>query len=222
MRKKGRLCSWNDQKGFGFIEPGHGGKQLFIHICEFSNRNRKPKTGDVVTYTLSVDKQGRPCATGATLPGDTLPRRSKTNRKALSIAGAALFLSVIGILAFWSKLPPIIFGLYLAASLATVFMYALDKSAAKREGQRTPESTLHLLSFIGGWPGALIAQQTLRHKSRKKSFRKTFWMTVFLNLGVLAWLLTPEGLNIVQSWVGGGHTLILPGQRATIEWAEPR
>jgi uncharacterized membrane protein YsdA (DUF1294 family)/cold shock CspA family protein len=222
MRKKGRLCSWNDQKGFGFIEPGDGGKQVFIHISAFSNRNRKPETGDVVTYALAADKLGRACAARATLPGDTLPRKTRSNSKALSIVGAVLFLSVLGVSVAWSALPPIILGLYLIASLITFFMYAVDKSAAKRAGRRTPESTLHLLSFIGGWPGGLIAQQTLRHKSQKKSFRTTFWITVFLNMVVLVWMLTPAGLDLVQSWVGDGQSLIGPGQRATIEWAEPR
>jgi uncharacterized membrane protein YsdA (DUF1294 family)/cold shock CspA family protein len=222
MRKKGRLCSWNDQKGFGFIAPGNGGKQVFIHISAFSNRNRKPETGDVVTYALAADKLGRTCAARATLPGDTLPRKTRNNSKTLSILGAVLFLSVLGISVAWSTLPPIILGLYLIASLITFSIYAVDKSSAKRAGQRTPESTLHLLSLIGGWPGALIAQQTLRHKSRKKSFRTTFWITVFLNMGILVWLLTPEGLDVVQSWVGDGRSLIGPGQRATIEWAEPR
>jgi uncharacterized membrane protein YsdA (DUF1294 family)/cold shock CspA family protein len=222
MRKKGRLCSWNDQKCFGFIEPGDGGKQVFIHISAFSNRNRKPQTGDVVSYALSADRQGRPCAASATLPGDILPSRRKSNSKALAVIGAILFLSVVGISVAWSKLPPAIFGLYLIASLITFMMYAADKSAAKRGRWRTPERILHWLSLIGGWPGGLIAQQTLRHKSQKESFRTMFWITVFLNMGILVWMFTPGGLDMVQSWVGDGQSLSGPGQRATIEWAEPR
>jgi len=98
-------------------------------------------------------------------------------------------------------------------------MYAVDKSAAKRGARRTSENTLHWLSFIGGWPGGLIAQQTLRHKSKKRSFRLVFWMTVVLNLGAFVWMFTPEGLDLVQSWIGGGHSVIGSVQPATIEWA---
>ncbi len=29
---KGKITSWNDEKGFGFIRPSGGGKQVFIHI----------------------------------------------------------------------------------------------------------------------------------------------------------------------------------------------
>ena len=47
-------------------------------------------------------------------------------------------------------------------SALSIGMYALDKSAAKKGGQRTPENTLHLLSLGGGWPGAMYAQQLLQ------------------------------------------------------------
>jgi len=222
MRVNGRIRSWNDQKGFGFIEPGDSGKQVFIHVSAFSNRNRKPTTGDLVTYALSTDGHGRPCAVKATLPGDILPKRAERSGKALAVFGAILFLCVIGISVAASKLPPVILGFYLVASLITFIIYAMDKSAAKRGARRIPESTLHWLSLIGGWPGGLIAQQTLRHKSKKQSFRSVFCITVVLNVCALAWMFTPEGLGIVKSWIGDGQSLNGSEQRATIEWAEPR
>jgi len=84
MRSKGKITSWNDEKGFGFITPSSGGNRIFVHIKAFS------------------------------------------------------------------------------------------KSAARKGAWRTQESTLHLLSLVGGWPGALVAQQKLRHKSKKQSFRFVF------------------------------------------------
>lgn len=120
------------------------------------------------------------------------------------------------------KLPALILWGYLIAGLITFLVYAIDKTAAKDGAWRTQESTLHLLSLIGGWPGALIAQAALRHKSKKQSFKSAFWMTVVLNVGALAWMLTPTGASIVQSWIGEGPSLIGYGQRATIEWVEPR
>jgi len=47
---------------------------------------------------------------------------------------------------------------------------------------------LHFMAVIGGWPGALVAQEVFRHKSRKLSFRLVLWTTVALNCGALAWL----------------------------------
>ncbi|MBL8421498.1 MAG: DUF1294 domain-containing protein, partial [Dechloromonas sp.] len=67
---------------------------------------------------------------------------------------------------------------------------------------RTAESTLHLLSLVGGWPGALVAQNRLRHKSRKASFLVAFWATVMLNCGFLGWLLTAHGGRVLRMVLG--------------------
>ncbi|MEL7668339.1 MAG: DUF1294 domain-containing protein [Actinomycetota bacterium] len=74
---------------------------------------------------------------------------------------------------------------YLAFSIVTFAVYAWDKSAARRGARRVPESTLHVLALLGGWPGALVAQQALRHKTRKQPFRTIFWLTVLVNCIVL-------------------------------------
>ena len=202
MRTKGKLTSWNEEKGFGFITPMAGVKQIFIHIKAFSNRNRRPVVGQIVTYTLSSDNQGRPCAIKATLTGDRLPEKTKRSNGSLSVVVAICFLIIVGISVFLTKIPLHILALYMAASLLTFIMYALDKLAAQDGAWRTQESTLHLLSIAGGWPGALIAQQKLRHKTRKQSFRSVFWITVLLNCGAFAWLSTPSGAAALQSFTG--------------------
>jgi len=86
-------------------------------------------------------------------------------------------------------LPLGILILYLGASLAAAIVYRVDKSAAQSGHWRTAESTLHALSLMGGWPGALVAQRLFRHKSRKVSFRVAFLATVALNCGALLWFL---------------------------------
>ena len=199
MRTKGKLKIWNDEKGFGFIQPSLGGKQVFIHISAFNNRKRRPEVGQFVTYTLSSDRQGRPCAENATLPGDSLTN-DKSHKNAIpSIIVASIFLIIVAVSVLTNKLSPWILGIYIAISLLTFIIYAIDKSAAKKEGWRTKESTLHLFSLIGGWPGALVAQQKLRHKSKKQSFRAVFWVTVFLNCAILAWLFTPDGSAALET-----------------------
>lgn len=80
---------------------------------------------------------------------------------------------------------------YAAISAITFLTYAIDKSAARRGAWRTPERTLHFLALAGGWPGALLAQQLLRHKTAKLPFRVTFWATVIVNLAGLVLLGTP-------------------------------
>ena len=94
MRTKGKVTFWNDEKGFGFIQPNPGGKQVFVHIKNFKNRNRRPEIGAIVTYTLSSDRQGRPCAENATLAGDRLLKENKHNGGLLSTFGSLVFLIV--------------------------------------------------------------------------------------------------------------------------------
>ena len=93
-------------------------------------------------------------------------------------------------------LPVGIAGMYLTLSLLTFIAYAIDKSAAKRNKWRTKESTLHLLALMGGWPGALFAQNLLRHKSVKASFRNVFWLTVVANLAVLGYGIKTGAVNM--------------------------
>lgn len=68
--------------------------------------------------------------------------------------------------------------IYLLMSLLAFGLYVHDKRSAQRSGWRTPEARLHVIELLGGWPGALIAQQTLRHKTRKVSFQLVFWLIV--------------------------------------------
>ena len=91
------------------------------------------------------------------------------------------------------NLPVLIIVAYATLSLFTFIAYALDKSAAQSGSWRTSEGALLMLGLAGGWPGALIAQQTLRHKSKKPSFLVVFWTTVLMNCVALVWLHTERG-----------------------------
>ena len=126
---------------------------------------------------------------------------SPRDRGPISLLLAISFIVFVIASVFVGKLPMIVLGLYLGASFIAFATYAWDKSAAQNNQRRTPENTLHLLGFIGGWPGALVAQRFLRHKSKKQSFQITFWGTVVLNSGGLIWLLTPEGSSMLNAFL---------------------
>jgi len=200
MRIKGTIIKWNDDKGFGFITPNTTDKQVFIHISAFNNRSRRPEINQEVTYSLTTDKNGRTRAEKATLPGDKLPLPGdKLHRNgAFSLIIAVAFLCVTSLFSIIGKIPLSVLVIYLAGSIITFVVYAFDKSAAQRGEWRTSEGTLHLLSLVGGWPGAIFAQQKLRHKSQKQEFRFVFWITVLLNVGAFSWLLTPDGMATFQ------------------------
>lgn len=112
---------------------------------------------------------------------------------------AASFFALMAGLAFAGTLPLWMLGLYCGTSLITYAAYALDKSAARNDRWRIQERTLHLLALVGGWPGALVAQTLLRHKSKKPSFQTVFWATVTLNCAALAAALSTPGATLLRS-----------------------
>ena len=79
--------------------------------------------------------------------------------------------------------------IYFIMSLIAFCAYGLDKYKAQKGLWRIPEKTLHILELCCGWPGALLAQRLLRHKSYKKSFRIVFWVMAVLNIGLLIFVM---------------------------------
>jgi uncharacterized membrane protein YsdA (DUF1294 family) len=63
-----------------------------------------------------------------------------------------------------------------AISVATVYAYWSDKKKAEGNSWRTPETTLHFLELLGGWPAAFISQRLFRHKITKEEYLFTFWV----------------------------------------------
>jgi len=78
-------------------------------------------------------------------------------------------------------------ALYLGASALCLVAYGLDKLAARAGRDRVPEAMLLSLGLIGGWPGAIVAQQVFRHKTVTRRFRVLFWLTAASNVAVFAW-----------------------------------
>ena len=61
--KQGTVKWFNDKKGFGFIEPADGGKDLFVHMSEIQMEGFKTlKDGQSVDYVAGESDKG-PCAT---------------------------------------------------------------------------------------------------------------------------------------------------------------
>ncbi len=98
---------------------------------------------------------------------------------------AALLVNAVWPLPLW------VLGVYAGMSAVTFAVYAVDKSAAQAGRWRVPENTLHLLGLLGGWPGAILAQQLLRHKTQKQRFRAVFWCTAWANLLIFIALTLP-------------------------------
>src|SRR5687767_3433503 len=76
-------------------------------------------------------------------------------------------------------------GLVAVTSLASFATYGFDKRRAAGGGRRGPERALLVLAFLGGWPGAILAQRQFRHKTRKLSFLVAFWVVVVLHVALV-------------------------------------
>lgn len=194
MRQKGKLVKWDENKAFGFIAPYNAKKHVFIHKTAFRNKSRLPKVGDIITFSTSSDKDGRHYACDATFTGEKLKVKEAKKANRLSIYASIAFLTSISVACFFGELRHEIFWGYFGLSIFTFIVFAFDKSKAQRRGWRTRESTLHVLSLVGGWPGAAFAQQLFRHKSSKKPFQVAYWITVLTNIVILIWLVSSVDL----------------------------
>src|SRR5574343_818129 len=202
MAVLGTLVRWEDGRGFGVIAPAEGGADVFVHIKAFAEVAARPKVGEKLLYELAV-VDGKTRAVRVRRPGQA-PRAPRGRNEAAQWGGASLlviplFVMLLGVLVYLWRLPRFWGLYYLAMSVLCFGVYAWDKWQAGRGGWRTPEGTLHLWALLGGWPGALLAQQYLRHKSVKTEFRAVFWLTVLLNVGAFLLLASPLG----QGWLPG-------------------
>ncbi|HVI24642.1 MAG TPA: DUF1294 domain-containing protein [Xanthomonadaceae bacterium] len=198
MRYAGRVTDWHDDKGYGFVVHHGGGDRAFLHIKAFERPGRRPVVGDLLSYAMERDARGRLNAVQVRYAGARpIPRKGREAttlrfhppRRVLAL----LAFAALALLAWRGVLPWPLLWVYAGASAATFMAYAWDKHAAERGAWRTRESTLHSLALVGGWPGALLAQGVLRHKSSKAEFQWVFWITVLLNCGALAWWLRAAG-----------------------------
>ena len=187
VRKQGVLADWNDDRGFGFIKPSAGGSRVFVHVSAFP-RDRRPASGCLVSYAEVRDEHNRARASEVRYLTSPPAARASATGVPLALATSTLFFTVLVILVVLDQLPLILLAGYGLLSAVAFLTYRADKSAAQQGRWRTPESTLHAIDLMGGWPGALVARRVFRHKTTKQPFRTIFWATVIVNCVALAWI----------------------------------
>jgi uncharacterized membrane protein YsdA (DUF1294 family)/cold shock CspA family protein len=204
MRDQGRLVEWFDEKGYGFIQPNDGDKdRVFLHIKDFSRQGPRPILGCALDYEVLLDERGRFRASQVVYlkANQTQPRQKQAPRDAKSATalqpmqvGIAVYFIALAVLMVMGLLSGWMLTLVLIMNVFSYWFYAQDKEAARAGNRRVPENTLHIFAFLGGWPTAWFAQQKLRHKTQKQPFRKIYFCTIFLNILLILWLISP--LNV--------------------------
>lgn len=66
---KGQLKSWNDNKGFGFIQSNDLSQDTFIHISALTTMNRKPKVNDFIYFEVEKQANGKTRAVNCRIEG---------------------------------------------------------------------------------------------------------------------------------------------------------
>lgn len=208
MRYQGQLIEWHDDQGYGFIQPvqamsgQHAGQRIFLHIKAFAQRGPRPLTGALLEYEVIQDSKGRLNAQRVSYVRRQSAQSIKPSVTAQSKAWRGWMITLYGAfimaLQLTHQLPVWAIAIPVLLSGLTYLIYGMDKKAAQQGRQRIPEKNLHLLALLGGWPGALLAQQKLRHKSAKLEFLKVFWVTVTFNWLLIFLLINVYGSRLVH------------------------
>jgi uncharacterized membrane protein YsdA (DUF1294 family)/cold shock CspA family protein len=196
MRFDGRIKTWTDDRGFGFIEPSQGGQDIFLHVKAIKDRSGRPQIGQAVTFEVELNHDGKKRAKNVqVVRAARIASRDRRDSPAqwgtASFFAIPAFMVVYLLVAVSWRVPAWVAALYVAGSIVCFAFYAVDKSAAVAGRWRVSEGTLILLGLACGWPGAIVAQQVLRHKSNKAQFRSAFWGSVVLNVLAFLALTTP-------------------------------
>lgn len=199
----GHIESWNEARGFGFLIPENPQRDMparvFFHVRDYDGRAAQPVVGARVRFTPQRQSDGRwrairvaavAAASVQRAVRGARPRPMQSSVPAGSMTAQWIaiggWLVLLGIAFATGRLPALAFAALAGLNLLTFAAYAFDKRAAQRGRWRTPESQLHLLELLGGWPAAAVAQQRLGHKRSKPAYRRTYVAMVALHLVALA------------------------------------
>lgn len=92
----------------------------------------------------------------------------------------------------------VIFSIYLFMSLVCFILFFIDKKRSETNGWRIREYYLHLVELLGGWPGALLGQKFIRHKTKKISYRIILWLIILVHAAI--WFYFFYGLSTKFWW----------------------
>lgn len=105
-RIDGKLKTWNEDKGFGFITPLNGGQDVFVHISSYPRRGGKPVVGETLSFEVTLNADQKKKAVNVQRPGQlhgksASPRQpNSSGRRGGSFLGTVVSIAFIGVLIF--------------------------------------------------------------------------------------------------------------------------
>lgn len=197
----GSITQWLPEKAHGFIQTDTIEEPIFFHINVLDNKTQTPKIGEQVHIQAAYDEQKRRWR--ATFVSSEQRKRAtalKIQRenafirpdKPKLLYSSLLILCWLALISYYSWQ---LAASFILISSITFIIYAWDKYCAKKQYSRIPENTLHALSLLGGFSGALLARYTFRHKTQKHAFIILFWLSVFINIIGSIYLIFSGSLN---------------------------
>lgn len=94
-RINGKLKTWDEARGFGFITPLNGGQDIFVHISDYPKRGGPPKVGEPISFEVALNKDGKKKATRVQRPGVEPARQRRPDRTPVR-EGSSIFGRLIG------------------------------------------------------------------------------------------------------------------------------
>ena len=170
------------------------GKKRALQVA-WRNTRQEPRTTKARTATSRPAHRNSPYE--GRLQSSSAPSRGWHAGSGLSYGILLLWLGLMLAVAVIWGVSRILWLVYAGLSVLTFMVYWQDKWAAQKGQWRTPEKTLQTLALVGGWPGAVLAQQWLRHKNSKTRFQLQFWLMVLINVAAVLWLCSPYGRHVL-------------------------
>lgn len=80
MRFEGTLAQWNDDRGFGFIQPTEGGQMLFAHVSAFPRDGQRPQLNEKLSFEVALGQGGKKQAVAIQRPRSVAPLSTGARR----------------------------------------------------------------------------------------------------------------------------------------------
>jgi len=130
MTIEGTIKTWNDDRGFGFIEPLHGGQEIFLHIKACVARSGRPEVGQRVTFEVEMTPDGRKRAKRVEVirsrrPANRLRNDNPARWGTASYFAIPAFVIVFAVTALLWRVPGWVAGVYFVASVVCFVVYAI-------------------------------------------------------------------------------------------------